>query len=444
MNNIRKAGAAAAGTLRTKEVRRALYYMLAVLVIVRIGSQIPVPGVDREFLRNWFAEQGGTLDFFSAFTGGSFENMSVFALSVTPYITSSIIMQLLTVAFPSLEEMARDGEEGRKKLNAVTRFLTAGLAVAEALSMTIGFGNRGLIPNMTPMKAGIVVIVLAGGSTLLMWIGEQATKNGIGNGISWILLINILSKAPQAFTGLYEQFVKGRTPARAALAALTIFAVIIASMAFVVVLEGAVRNIPVRYSKKAPAAGVPNAGSSIPLKVNTSGVIAVIFASSLMSMPGMITAFAGIRPAAGSVLAKCIDMLNQSSWFDPVRPWYTAGLLVYAALVIFFAYFYTSITFNPMLMADSLKKSGGVIPGIRPGIPTERYLSDILRSVVFIGAAGLLIAAVIPVALSNVFHANIPFGGTSLIIIAGVITDIIKQAEAKAAVHNYRGLVLGQ
>lgn len=427
--------------LKIKEIRRGLMYMAAVLVLIRIGSQIPVPGIDREYIKTWFESQSDALGFLGTFTGGSFEKMSVFALSITPYITSTIIMQLLTIAFPALEELSQDGEQGRKKITVATRCLTIGLSVGEALSMSLGFGNQGLIPDMSVLKVVTIVSVLTAGSAFLMWIGEQVSENGIGNGISFILVVNILSGMPHNFTSLFEQFVAGKTVAKAALSAAVIVGIVITTVVTVVILEGAVRNIPIRYSRKTAGQEFFNAeGTTIPLKVNTSGVIAVIFASSILSFPGMVSAFIG-KTGTGTWWDKVLAVLNQANWFDPARPAYTAGYAVYAVLVIFFAYFYTSITFNPMLIADNLRKSGGVIPGVRPGLPTEKFLKDVLRYIIFIGAAGLLLIATIPMALSGIFNAGVAFGGTSVIIIVGVTIDTVRQIDAVLAMHNYRGFV---
>mgnify|MGYP000335036158 FL=1 len=236
---------------KIKDVRRRLFYVLLMLVVVRIGSQLPIPGVDSNYFKNWFASQSSdAFNFFDAFTGGSFTEMSIFALSITPYITSSIIIQLLTIAFKTLEDMQRDGEEGRKKLTAITRYVTIGLALFQSIAMTIGFGNKGLIPDINFLKGVVVVCCLTAGSAMLMWIGEQITEKGVGNGISIILMINIVSRIPSDLVTLFEQFVKGKTIAKGALAALIIAAVILVVVVLVLILNGGVRKIPVQYSKK--------------------------------------------------------------------------------------------------------------------------------------------------------------------------------------------------
>ena len=431
-----------ADALRVKDIRRRILFVLLCLIIIRIGSQIPVPGVDSSYFSAWFAQQaGGAFNFFDAFTGGSFSSFSILALSITPYITSSIIMQLLTIAIPALEEMHRDGEEGRKKINTITRYVTVGLALFESIAMTIGFGNRGLIPDLNFAKGVVVVVSLTAGSAFLMWIGEQITEKGIGNGISMVLLINILSRLPGDLTSLYEQFMKGNTVARAILAGVIILAVIVAIVFLVLILNNAVRNIPVQYSKKMVGRRVVGGQSShIPLKINTAGVIPIIFANSLMSFPGIIAMFAGKSGGTG-VWGTILGILSENNWFTWSRPIYNLGILIYVLLVIFFAYFYTSITFNPLEIADNLKKQGGSIPGIRPGRPTSDYLSGVLKYVIFIGAVGLIIIALIPFFFNGIFHASVSFGGTSLIIIVSVILEAMKQIESMMGARNYRGFL---
>ena len=427
---------------KIKDVRRRLFYVLLMLVVVRIGSQLPIPGVDSNYFKNWFASQSSdAFNFFDAFTGGSFTEMSIFALSITPYITSSIIIQLLTIAFKTLEDMQRDGEEGRKKLTAITRYVTIGLSLFQSIAMTIGFGNKGLIPDMNFLKGVVVVSCLTAGSAMLMWIGEQITEKGVGNGISIILMINIVSRIPSDLLTLFEQFVKGKTIAKGALAALIIVAVILVVVVLVLVLNGGVRKIPVQYSKKMVGRKVMGGqSSSIPLKVNTAGVIPIIFASSLMSFPVIIMTLMG-KTGGNGIGGHILKALTSNNWFNPSEPVYSIGLVVYILLVIFFAYFYTSITFNPMEVADNMKKQGGFIPGIRPGKPTQEYLEQILSYLIFIGAAGLVIVAVIPFFFNGVFGANVSFGGTSLIIVVGVVLETLKQIESRMLVRNYKGFL---
>lgn len=431
-----------ADAFRVKDIRHRMLYVILCLIIIRIGAQIPVPGVDSDYFSQWFASQtADAFNIFDAFTGGSFESFSILALSITPYITSSIIIQLLTIAIPALEEMQRDGEDGRKKLVAITRYVTVGLALFESVAMTIGFGNQGLIQDLNFVKGVIIVACLTAGSAFLMWIGEQMTEKGIGNGISMVLLINIISRLPSNLTSLYEQFISTKTLAKGVLAGLIIAAIIILMVVLVILLNDAVRNIPVQYSKKMVGRRVYGGNAShIPLKINTGGVIPVIFASSLMSFPGIIATFAG-KSSSDGVLGTVLGTLSQSNWFNFSKPVYNIGLVIYILLIIFFAYFYTSITFNPLEVADNLKKQGGLIPGIRPGKQTSDYLNRILKYIIFIGAVGLIIVAIVPIFFNGVFNASVSFGGTSLIIIVSVILEAINQTESMMVVRNYKGFL---
>ncbi len=426
---------------KIKDIRKKLLYTLMMMVIIRLGSQLPVPGVNRSYFANWFAQQSnGAFNFFSAFTGGSFERMSIFALNITPYITSSIIIQLLTIAIPALEEMQRDGEDGRKKIQNITRYMTVGLAVFESLAMSIGFGRSGLLENFNFLSVLTVVTALTAGSAFLMWVGEQITEKGVGNGISIVLVINILSRVPQDIATLINQFVKPQTLAKGALALVIIIAIILLTVVLCVILNDAIRKIPVQYAKKMQGRRLVGGQSShIPLKVNTSGVIPVIFASSLLSIPQIIMSFTGKTPSG--VWGTILGMLNQNNWFSFARPIYTVGLILYLVLIVFFAYFYTSITFNPIEVADNMKKQGGFIPGIRPGKPTSDYLTKILNYIIFIGAIGLAIVVIIPIFFNGVFGASVSFGGTSLIIIVSVILETIQQIESQMQVRNYKGFL---
>ena len=427
---------------RVKEMRRKLLYLIWMIFVIRIGSQLPIPGVDGSVFKQWFkSNTGDAFNFFDAFTGGSFESMSVFALNITPYITSSIIIQLLTIAIPALEEMHRDGEEGRKKMTAITRYVTVGLALFESIAMAIGFGRQGMIPNLDFFKGVVVVACLTAGSAMLMWLGERITEKGVGNGISIVLTINIISRVPSDLTLLYENFIKGKTIAKGTLAGLIIAAVILLVVVLVLILNGAERRIPVQYSKKIQGRKqVGGQSTHIPLKVNTSGVIPVIFAQSLLQTPVIIASLLGKGNGTG-IGSKILKGMSQSNWCNPNEPIYNIGLVVYIILIIAFAYFYTSITFNPLEIANNMKKAGGFIPGIRPGKPTSDYLNKILNYIVFIGAVGLAFVAFIPIFFNGVFNADVSFGGTSIIIIVGVIIETLKQIESQMRVRYYKGFL---
>ena len=427
---------------KVKEMRRKLLYLIWMIFVIRIGSQLPVPGVDSDFFKQWFeSNTGDAFNFFDAFTGGSFTQMSIFALNITPYITSSIIIQLLTIAIPALEEMQRDGEEGRKKLTAITRYVTVGLALFESIAMAIGFGRQGMIPNMSFLKGIVVVASLTAGSAMLMWLGERITEKGIGNGISIVLTINIVSRIPSDMSLLYENFVKGKTIAKGMLAACIIAVIILFVVVLVLILNGAERRIPVQYSRKMVGRKMMGGQSTnIPLKVYSACVIQFIFGSSIMSFPSIIAQFAGKGNGSG-IGSEILRGLSSNNWCNPSQIQYSWGLIVYVVLCVFFAYFYTSITFNPLEVADNIKKQGGFIPGIRPGKPTSDYLTKILNYIIFIGAVGLVIVAVIPFFFNGVFGADVSFGGTSIIIIVGVILETVKQVESQLLVRNYKGFL---
>lgn len=425
-----------------KDIRKKIGYTFLMLIVIRLGSELPTPGVNPTYIKEFFAQNTGeAFNLFNAFTGGSFEQMSIFALSITPYITSSIIMQLLTIAIPKLEEMQKEGEDGRKKIVAITRYLTVVLALIESTAMAVGFGRQGLLKEYNFVNAATVVLTLTAGSAFLMWIGERITEKGVGNGISIVLVINILSRVPSDMTTLFNQFVKGKSLASGGLAVLIILAIIVAMVVFVILLQDGERRIAVQYSQK--IAGRKTFGGQsthIPLKVNTAGVIPIIFASSLMQFPIVIASFLGKGNGSG-IGSEILRGMNQGNWLNPDQIKYSWGLIVYIVLTVFFAYFYTSITFNPLEIANNMKKSGGFIPGIRPGKPTVEYLTKRLNYIIFIGACGLVVVQVVPIFFNGWFGANVSFGGTSLIIIASVILETLKQIESQMLVRNYKGFL---
>ena len=427
--------------LKVKEIRKKLLFTLFIVFICRLGSQLTIPGIDTAQISEYLNTLlGDSFNLLNSFTGGSFESMSIFALNVTPYITSSIIIQLLTIAIPALEEMYRDGEDGRKKMNNITRFVTLALSVLESAGLAIGFGRQGLLSDYNALMVVEMIVCLTAGSIFVMWLGEQITDKGIGNGISIILLVNIVSRIPGDLYSLYQKFIQGKQIGGIVIAVAVILFVIIGTFVLTILLNDAERKIPVQYSKKLQGRKqIGGQGSVLPIKINTANVIPIIFASSLMQFPLVIKQLVGANP--DGIPGMIFNCLNQSNWCDPEHPKRTIGLLVYLLLTILFAYFYTSITFNPMEIANNMKKQGGFIPGIRPGKPTVDYLTSILNYVIFIGAIGLCIIAVIPIFFNGYFGANVSFGGTSLIIIAGVVLETIKQIESQMLVRHYTGFL---
>lgn len=429
--------------LKVKEIRNGLLFTFFVIIIVRLGSWIPAPGIDTSKLGNIAGSLGETAsEILNTLTGGSISRMTIFALSVTPYITASIIMQLLTIAIPALEEMQKDGDDGRKKITAITRFVSIALAVVESLGLTIGFGRAGILKEYNAFSVIVVVIALTTGSALVMWLGERISERGVGNGISIILLINIISRIPSDLKSLWEMFVSGKDVVHMTFAIVLIVGVILGTTILTVILGDAERRIPVSYASKVVGRQRMSGGrnSHIPLKVNTGNVMPIIFASTLMSIPSVIINLFSIK-VESTVGNRILEGLNSNYWFRSGYPWAYIGLGVYILLVIFFAYFYTSISFNPMEISQNLKKGGGFIPGIRPGKPTQDYLNSILNYIVIIGAIGLMLIALIPIFFNGRFGANVSFGGTSLIIIVGVIIETIKQIESKMVVRNYSGFL---
>jgi preprotein translocase subunit SecY len=429
---------------KVKDIRNKLIYTFVILIIVRLGSLLPAPAISRDVTKQFFNVDA--LDFFNSLTGGSFTKMSIFALSITPYISASIIVQLLTIAIPKLEELQKEGEDGRKKMNDITRYLTVALSVIEAAAFAIGFGSSGYLNGgLTFTNVVIIVVSFTAGATLLMWLGERITQNGVGNGISIILLFNIVSRMPSDFIALYNKFVNGRPVLNAALSSILIIAVCLITVVLVVVLQDAQRNIPVQYAKKVQGRKMVGGQTShIPLKVNTAGVIPVIFANSLMTFPIVIASFFNVKPARAYFWPKVLKVLHQDSWLV-FTSWgdfkYSLGLLIYIVLLVFFAYFYTSITFNPIEVANNMKKQGGFVPGIRPGKPTTEYLTKVLNNIILLGAIGLTIVSIIPIFFSGAFGANVSFGGTSIIIIVGVVIETMKQIESQLLVRHYKGFL---
>lgn len=433
--------------LKVPEIRKRILFTLVCVIIVRLGSLIPTPAIDQGLFKTWIETYQLSLGFLDTLTGGSFSEMSIFALNISPYINASIIMQLLTIAIPKLEEMSKDGEDGREKINNISRYLTIVLAVIESGAMAISFGNSGYLVSgeTTFIEVFMIVLTFTAGTTFLMWLGEKITQMGVGNGISIILLINIVARLPQDIETLITRFVTGASSVIMGIVGAVVIAVIIIAMVvMIVLLQDAERRIPVQYAKSIKGRKmVGGQASSIPLKVNTSGVIPVIFAMSLMQFPVIISSFFGVTGSRTTFWRKILYLLSQQNWFNTAEGEfkYTLGVLIYIALIIFFAYFYTAVTFNPVEIANNLKKQSGFVPGIRPGKPTSDYLTDILNKIIFIGAISLSLVAIIPIFFTGIFAVSVSFAATSIIIVVGVILETMKQIESMMAVRHYTGFL---
>ena len=430
---------------KTEDLRKRLLYTLLILILFRLGCAIPVPYITSSALESMFTT-GSMLTYLNMMSGGAMSRCTIFALGVQPYINATIIIQLLCVAIPYLENLSKEGEEGRQKLTKISNY--TGAAIALLLSIAYYF----IIRRMGALKytdgfagifSGIVIVAcFTAGAQFVTWMGNQIDAKGIGNGLSLMIFAGIVadwSRVGSSFQDMLTRAQAGASGYYIMIPAMVILALV--AVIFVVILTNAERRIPVQYSKKMQGRRMIGGQSTyIPLKVNTANVIPVIFASSIMSMPVMIAQFFHVDYS--TIGGKILLALSSSNWFKPEAPAYSIGMLVYIVLVVLFAYFYTSITFNPLEVANNMKKSGGFIPGIRPGKPTSDYLNNILNYIVFIGACGLVILCIIPIIASGLFSVgSLSFGGTSLIIIAGVILETIKAVESMMLVRNYKGFL---
>jgi preprotein translocase subunit SecY len=412
------------------ELRRKLAFTLVMIALYRLGCYLPLPGVNREALSTGLDTSGNAITgLFGIFTGGAFNNLSVFALGIMPYITASIVMQLLTVAVPRLQELAKEGDTGQQKITQYTRYFTLGLAFIQSFAMVLFFRSgqvfAGVLTDATAVDVYLIVITLTAGTMLIMWLGELISQRGLGNGISLIISAAILSRAPSAIQSLFEQ---GNVMNMVILAALAVL--IVAAIVFV--NEGQ-RRIPITYAKRQVGRRMSQGGSTyLPLKVNMAGVIPVIFASSLLIFPVVLSQFAGGDQS--SILGRI------AGFFTPGNPPY---LILYALLVLMFTYFYTAVQFNPIEHADNLKKSGGYIPGIRPGQPTAVYLNNVLTRITLFGGIFLAAVAVLPYLITGIMNLpnTIFLGGTSVLIVVGVSLDTVRQLESQLMMRNYEGFL---
>ncbi len=415
---------------KATELQQRLWFLAIALVVYRIGTHVPIPGVDTKAMAQMFQGQaGGILGMFNMFGGGALQRMAIFALNIMPYITASIIIQLFTTMSPHLEALKKEGEQGRKILNQYTRYLTVFFAAFQAFGIAVGLeGGQGVViePGMTFRLT--TVITLVGGTVFLMWLGEQISVRGIGQGISLIIFGGIVAQVPNALAGLFEL---ARTGAMSTFVLLVILTLVVGVIFVVVFFERAQRKLLVQYPKRQMGNKMFGGESShLPLKLNTSGVIPPIFASSLLLLP---TTVAGFLATGGPAwLSSITTVLGHG------RPLY---LLLYAAGIVFFAFFYTSIVFNPVETADNLKKYGGFIPGIRPGQRTAEYLDHVLTRLTVIGAGYLVVVCLLPEFLIAEMSVPFYFGGTSLLIVVSVTMDTVAQIQSHLLAHQYEGLI---
>lgn len=411
-------------------MKRKLLYTFMMLVVFRLGSNIPVPGIDRMQLTAMFdANTSGLFGLFDLFSGGSFSNFTVFALSITPYITASIILQLLTIAIPRLEQLAKEGEAGRRKIAQYTRYLTVVLALVQAIGYTFGL-FRSVLADDSMFAKIIIVLTLVAGTAFLMWLGERINENGIGNGISLIIFAGIVSRIPTAITST----AKGVAAKEISIISVLLFCVfaLLVIVGIVLVQEGN-RKIPVQYAKRVVGRKMYGGQSShIPMKVNQAGVIPVIFAISLLQLP-MTAAY--MWPESG--FASFVTKYLSPSGYPGVWIYFLMNMV----LIMFFTYFYSSVSFNPVEIADNMKSNGGFIPGIRPGRPTVDYISKVMSRLTFVSAIFLTIIASIPTLIQHWSSLQIGFGGTSVIIAVGVALDTMKQLETQMIMRNYSGFL---
>ncbi|MDR7857647.1 preprotein translocase subunit SecY [Tissierella sp.] len=414
---------------RVPEIRKKIIFTLLMLLVFRLGSSIPVPYMNKQVIADIFqASKGGILQFLDLMGGGTFSSFSIFATNIYPYITASIVIQLLTIAIPRLEELAKEGEEGKKKITRYTRYAAIGLALIQAIGYTYGLFSSALMTT-SKIQDAIVILSMVAGTAFLMWIGDMITEKGIGNGISLIIFIGIISKLPTTMINTFNLIKIGQLNIIKAL----IFGIVfLAIIAFVVALQEGERRIPVQYAKRVVGRKMYGGQSThIPIKVSMSGVMPVIFASSLLAFPQTIALF-----TKGGV----------STWIEKwLTPQGSVGIWIYSILniilIMFFTYFYTAIQFNTVEYSKNLQQNGGFIPGIRPGRPTSEHLNRTVNRITFVGGLALAILASLPIILSKIFNMDVNFGGTAVIIVVGVALETVKQIEAQMLMRHYKGFL---
>ncbi len=414
---------------KADELKKRIWFTIGALIVFRLGTYIPIPGIDPEqFARNFQSQAGGVLGMFNMFSGGAVERMAVFALNIMPYISASIIVQLLTSVVPTLEALKKEGESGRKVINQYTRYLTVVLALVQSWGIAFGLQGSNAVISPGPFFILSTVITLTGGTLFLMWIGEQITSRGIGNGSSLIIFAGIVAHLPAAIFGALELT---RTGALSPAILLGAAVAAVALVYFIVFMERAQRRLLINYPKRQVGNRMYEGQTSfLPLKLNTSGVIPPIFASSLLLLPATVASFSANQGTG--VLGTLTAYIGHG------RPLYMA---LYAALIIFFTFFYTAVVFNPQETADNLKKHGGFIPGIRPGERTAAFIDKVLTRITVIGALYLTFVCLVPEIVASYTSASLGFGGTSLLIVVSVTMDTVAQIHGHLMAHQYEGLV---
>ncbi|MBT3764480.1 MAG: preprotein translocase subunit SecY [Rhodospirillaceae bacterium] len=419
---------------KATELKKRIWFTLGALIVYRLGTYIPLPGIDANVLKDFFQQNsGGIMGMFDMFAGGALSRMTIFALNIMPYISASIIMQLMTAVSPSLEALKKEGESGRKKINQYTRYGTVLITAMQAYGISVGLEGMSTSQGSAVMDPGAffrftTVVTLIGGTMFLMWLGEQITARGVGNGISLIIFAGIVANLPSALAGTVEL---GRTGALSTLFIVFLLAMSVGVIYFIVFVERAQRRIIVQYPKRQQGNRMTQGETShLPLKLNTSGVIPPIFASSLLLMPVTVMQLsAGTGP-------EWLQILN--AYMGRGQPAY---LIIYISLIVFFAFFYTAVVFNPTETADNLKKYGGFVPGIRPGKNTSEYLDRVLTRLTVIGAAYLALVCLLPEILISKYSVPFYFGGTSLLIVVSVTIDTVAQVQSHLLAHQYEGLI---
>lgn len=413
------------------DLRKKILYTILLLVVFRFGSIIPVPGLDKAVLQSLVGAEGSLFGFFDIISGGAFGNATIFAMSITPYINASIILQLLTIAIPALERLAKEGEEGRKKIAQITRYVTIVLGFIQAAGLYAALGTSVKEPGI--LSFVVITLTFTAGTAFLMWLGELITEKGVGNGISLIIFIGIISRLDDGVKAIYNYMAGAHFSFWSILAMVILVAVSLLLVGFVVSVNEAERRIPVQYAKRVVGRKMYGGQSTyIPLKVAMAGVMPIIFAMSILSFPATLANLFG-QPAAGTFWFKFLSVFNPNGWVYAI---------LYFILIIFFTYFYTSIQFNPIEMSNNIKRNGGFVQGIRPGKPTSDYIAKVLSKVTLIGALAIAVIAVFPIALNGAIPSmQISLGGTSVLIAVSVALETTKQLESQMLMRHYKGFL---